>query len=56
MRPLLNFISLISNMYQYENIKVEVSSEGIAHVQINRPNSLNALLPQYVAFYTILFK
>ncbi|KAG1052946.1 hypothetical protein G6F43_004940 [Rhizopus delemar] len=35
-------------MYQYENIKVEVSSEGIAHVQINRPNSLNALLPQMI--------
>ncbi|KAI9485311.1 MAG: ClpP/crotonase-like domain-containing protein [Benjaminiella poitrasii] len=44
--------------YQYETVKVDVSLEGIAHVQLNRPKKLNAFNDQLVsdvrtAFYDI---
>lgn len=32
--------------YQYETVKVEVSPEGVAHVQLNRPKKLNAFNDQ----------
>ncbi|KAG1444854.1 hypothetical protein G6F56_010130 [Rhizopus delemar] len=38
----------MSNKYQYETVKVDISSEGIAHVQLNRPKNMNAINPQMV--------
>ncbi|KAG1086840.1 hypothetical protein G6F42_020834 [Rhizopus arrhizus] len=35
--------------YQYETVKVEVSAEGVAHVQLHRPKKLNAFNDQLVA-------
>lgn len=34
--------------YQYETVKVEVSADGVAHVQLNRPKKLNAFNDQWV--------
>lgn len=34
--------------YQYETVKVEVSAEGVAHVQLHRPKKLNAFNDQSV--------
>jgi len=36
--------------YQYETVKVEVSAEGVAHVQLHRPKKLNAFNDQSVQF------
>jgi 1,4-dihydroxy-2-naphthoyl-CoA synthase len=45
---ILPFHSLINmtNKYQYETVKVDVSAEGVAHVQLNRPKKLNAFNDQ----------
>jgi delta(3,5)-delta(2,4)-dienoyl-CoA isomerase len=34
--------------YQYETVKVDVSVEGVAHVQLHRPKKLNAFNDQLV--------
>ncbi|CAO3606798.1 unnamed protein product [Mucor hiemalis] len=34
--------------YQYETIKVDISAEGVAHIQLNRPKKLNAFNDQLV--------
>lgn len=34
--------------YQYETVKVDVSAEGVAHVQLHRPKKLNAFNDQLV--------
>ncbi|KAG1453573.1 hypothetical protein G6F56_007535 [Rhizopus delemar] len=39
----------MSNKYQYETIKVEISSDGVAHIQLNRPKKLNTLSPQLIS-------
>ncbi|KAJ1899516.1 hypothetical protein LPJ66_002064 [Kickxella alabastrina] len=36
----------MTNRYQYECLIVNISSEGIAHVEINRPKALNAVNTQ----------
>lgn len=37
----------MSEKYQYETIKVDITSDGIAHIQLNRPKKLNTLSAQY---------
>lgn len=32
--------------YQYETVKVELTQDGVAHVQLNRPKKLNAFNDQ----------
>ncbi|KAI9251967.1 ClpP/crotonase-like domain-containing protein [Sporodiniella umbellata] len=45
----------MSNKYQYETILVDVSPEGVAHVQINRPKKMNSLNPQMVVDFRDVF-
>ncbi|KAI8970350.1 ClpP/crotonase-like domain-containing protein [Mycotypha africana] len=42
--------------YQYETVNVEVLPEGVAHVQLNRPNKLNAFNDQLVNDVRIAFE
>ncbi|CEP08231.1 hypothetical protein [Parasitella parasitica] len=37
------------SQYQYETVKVDVSAEGVAHVQLHRPKKLNAFNDQLVS-------
>ncbi|KAI7904455.1 ClpP/crotonase-like domain-containing protein [Cokeromyces recurvatus] len=42
--------------YQYETVKVQVFPEGIAHVQLNRPNKLNAFNDQLIVDVRAIFR
>ena len=37
-----------SPKYQYENLKVHIYPEGVAHVELYRPKRLNAINEAYV--------
>lgn len=41
----------VMSPYQYETVKVEVSAEGVAHVQLHRPKKLNAFNDQSVQMH-----
>ncbi|KAI8350146.1 ClpP/crotonase-like domain-containing protein [Blakeslea trispora] len=42
--------------YQYETVKVDISAEGVAHVQLNRPKKLNAFNDQLIADVRNVFR
>ncbi|KAI8049425.1 ClpP/crotonase-like domain-containing protein [Gilbertella persicaria] len=46
----------MSTKYQYETVKIEVSAEGIAHFQLNRPKKLNAFNDELIADFRNAFR